>query len=381
MSDQGTPNTNQIDLETEEAQKLFASAFEATIKGETIKPDTPTEVPAQEPAPVAAEPASTPETPVVVEAKETPPPAQAKEDVPAKVAEERKYNVPDWAKDLPDNIKENLSKELQEKLYYEQKYKSDAGRQSALQRKLYEARKEAEALRARLAKPLDPAIVAAAKEDEAKQLADWNKLQEADPDLAKAFEARLKLESDKHKTDLKTQLEATVNPLIQHNQEAYEDEQRRLLSEQVPNFAEVVASPVYDRWLRTKASPGVRNLALNSLDHQDALTVLRVYSQPDQGPAVYNDMVRAGELPAPPAPAPAPAAQAPASNTSHADSVAKSREQRLQAAPVVPSTPNPIGVPTQALANYKTVGGAIDIDDPTVVAAFEDAYKKNLRVR
>lgn len=369
-------NQDEIDLDTAEAQKMFADAFASASKGETIKivePVTAVE-PTTTPEPIIPEPVveAAPTEPVVAKTTETP-----SEDVP-KVVETKNYNVPDWAKDLPDNVKESLSKELQDKLYYEQKYKSDLGRQSALQRKLYEARKENAALRTHIAKPQDPAIATAAKRDQASTLAEWKQLQEADPDLAKAFDARLDERVTALRAEQKAQLDATVNPLNQHIEENYEDEQRRLLLEQVPNFQEVVNNPVYSEWLNTRASQGVRNLALNSMDYKDALTVLKMYAQ--EGPDVYNDMIRAGKMPAPKvedvvrAPSPVPSQQV---DTTNADRVARSREQKILAPAVLKEAPNPNSATAAVAAIWNNPKGEVNLDDPSVVAAFEDAYKKH----
>jgi hypothetical protein len=378
--------SNEIDLDTPEAQKMFADAFASAAKGETIKLVEPTPV-VETPAVTASVPEPKTEQPVVENTSTDPATMTSKEDAPKteakQVNEPKKYDVPDWAKDLPDAVKENLSKELQEKLYYQQKYKSDFGRQSALQRKLFETRKEMEALRAQIAKPQDPALAAAAKQDEAKALELWEQLKQADSNLANAIESRLKVEANQVRTELNSKVDATVNPLNQHIEESYVDEQRRLLQEQVPNLHEVISSPVYAEWINNRAPPGIRNLALNSVDHQDALTVLRVYSQ--EGPQVYNEMVRSGRLPAPPTEAVTTPTQSPTTsqqaNTAHADKVAERREQKIEAAPVVRQVPNPVAAAAAVSASWNSPGGKLDIDDPTSQAAFADAFKKYQRTR
>ena len=371
-------NPNQIDLDSADAQKLFAEAF-ATAKGAEAPAPTPAPVP--EPVTPPAVEETKPE-PVATEKVE---PAKAEVVTPpAKVEEPAKSDdvqVPDWAKgvELPADIKANLSKELQEKLYYQHKLKSEQGRQAALQKYLFDARRELEQLRSQVSRPQDPALAAAAKQDQAKTLAEWNALKEADPSLASAIEARLGLESSQTKADLERKVDATVNPLIQHTEQGYADRQREILMEQVPNYVEVVNSPVYAYWFNNKAPNGIKNLAASSVEAADALTVLQIYAQ--AAPETYHEMMQRGLIKGEPVQQAPAQVQSTAVDTANADRVAQSRAQKIVAAPVVQNVPNPIAAaPTAPFANNRP-GGQIDIDDPAVRAMFEAEYKKNQRAR
>lgn len=365
---------NHADVESAENQKLFAEAYASESKKETQIAHVVTEE-VKVPEVITPEPviATKPlvETPVVI------PDTTKAEPVVVKT-----YDVPDWAKDLPDTVKEKLQEEIQQKLFYEHRLKSEAGRQSALQKKLFDARRETERLRNHVAPPQDPALAAAAKQDAEKQLAEWNALEVADTNLAKAVDQKQQMGLAQLREELKREINATVNPLNQHIEQGYVEEQRRLLSEAVPNYAEVINSPVYKRWFDNDASPGIRQLASTSSDYNDAITVLRMYSQ--EAPRIYNDMVRAGELPAPPQTQPQavqPTTTVQTVDTTHADAVAKAREERIKAAPVVQNTPNPVSPPTTTPFANNRPGGSVDVEDLAVRALFEEAFKKNQRSR
>jgi hypothetical protein len=372
-------NSNQIDLDTADAQKMFAEAY-ASASGQKVEPE-PAQVVTPEPATPAAETVEAvtkePE-PQKVEVKTPETATPEKVETTASTAK-TDLSVPDWAKDLPVDLQQKLSKEVQEKLYYQHQAKSEAGRQSALQKRLFDTRRELEQLRTQIKQPQDPALAAAAKQDQAKTLAEWNALKEADPSLANAIEARLGLETIQTKADLERRVDATVNPLIQHTEQGYVEEQRKLLMDQVPNYVEVVNSPVYAYWFNNKAPNGIKNLAASSVDAADALTVMQVYSQAAE--STYREMVQRGLMKEEPVVHQAAPVQVTPETTANADKVAQARAQKIVAAPVVQNASNPIAVaPTAPFANNRP-GGQIDIDDPAVRAMFEAEYKKNQRAR
>src|SRR5262249_50206185 len=109
-----------------------------------------------------------------------------KKEEPIKVdesANQPTYSGPEWAKDLPKEAQDKINELMINRQQFQQ-WRSDTGRQAALQGKLAESRKEAEALRAQLVKR---------SQEEAeglKTVEQWTELIKADPNLAKALDAR-----------------------------------------------------------------------------------------------------------------------------------------------------------------------------------------------
>jgi len=380
-----TPNS-EVDLDSPEAQALLESAFKAASPGGSEIATSPAPAPAVETTP----------SPTVTEAVKVVEDAEAKKVTEAiakveggtpteSVASDTTQSAPtpaatptaaavDWAKDLPKEAQEKIQQLLINRQEYHQ-WRSDSGRQAALQAKLAEARREAEALRARLS---SQHMDVAAKQDELNQLEHWKELLKADPNLAKAFEARLAYERKDVRAETKEHIDATVNPLYQHTEASYLEQQREALAEQVPNYQEVIKSPVYQYWINNVAPTGLRQIANTSSDIQDAVFVMRSYAE--QAPSIYNHMVTSGMIQGQPYSAhqQQTQAQAPAVSaaSSVADQVAQSRQERVQAAPVVTTAHNPIATSSGGSQVSSRIGDLIDIDNPAVAAMFADAYNK-----
>lgn len=383
---------NHIDPNSADAQKWFSEAF-ASETGKDI--NTTTVVTPPEPEATAPTVEVKTEQPPKKEEVKVEPKLENQQAQKVEAATEKKEdapttqpsygNLPDWAKDLPDAVKQNLSKELQEKLYYQQWKKSEEGRQASLQKLLLNTRRELADLRAKQNKPQeDSDLAAAAKADSAKTIAEWNALIEADPNLAKAIDLRtqqlIAAESAKVKAETQAQIQANVGPLLQHTEETYEQQQRRIVLDQIPNFDEVVSSPVYAYWVNRKASPGIKSLIYNSQEADDVMTVMQMYAQ--SAPSVYQEMVRAGMLPAQESPAQQRSTQvaqpqAPAPEVvAHADKVAQERANKVNSAPVVPASPAPV-VPNAHGPISRVPGDKVDPHDAAVQALFAAEFKKN----
>jgi len=379
---------NHIDIDSQETQKLLDDAFNSA-RGK----DTPSVGVVSEPkepvkeAPQAATNASTDEDSGAKQATTTQAKAEDKSpDTGTTESKQELVGIPDWAKDLPREVQEKVLSIAQEAQYHQQRWRSDIGRQSALQNKLTEARRELARLSSQVRQPQeDSDLAAATKGDHSKSLEEWNQIIEADPNLAKAIDLRIKAEVSQAKTEIARQVDANIDPLYRHHEQAFVEEQNRILHEVVPNVDQVLQSPVYNFWINNRAAPGIRQLATTSTDASDAINVLRMYAQ--EAPSIFNEMVSSGMLPAPqvlqqnPSQTAQPAHQQTVSNdTSVADKVAKNREQKVHAAPVVPTAP--VTAPTTSmattLANSKP-GQSIDLDDEYVQRALETAYNQYKR--
>lgn len=366
---------NSIDLESDAAQKAFEEAFnKAAGISEPTKVVTEPEKPALE-EPVKAEK----ETPVVQESvvkedKETVTEPVTKETVPEAQKKDDPYA---WVGALPQDVQDKIRKEIETRSLAEHRLKSDVGRQNALQQKSLRLERELADLRSRVLKPQDPELAAAAKADQAKSLADWNTLIEADPSLAKAVETRIQAELSALEQKFEQRINAQTDPLYQHSLDTYAERERQLLQSEVPNYQEVISSPVFSYWVSNIAAPGLQKLASDSNDHRDAITVLKAYSNDAQG--VYEFLVNTGQMQALPVQETAktePAKQVEVKDTSHADKVAQSRQQKVQTAPVIPTSPNPIATPKANSLGTSRPGDAADLDDAATLAMFEDAFKK-----
>jgi len=373
---------NHIDIDSQETQKLLDDAFN-TARGKdspSVEVTTP-EVKTEPPVEIDASKDESGTTKVVAPTQAKVEDKKPKEEKPEDKQE--LTGVPDWAKDLPREVQEKVLSIAQEAQYHQQRWRSDIGRQSALQNKLTEARRELARLSSQVRTPQeDTDLAAAAKGDHSKSLEEWNQIIEADPNLARAIDLRIKAEVSQAKTEIARQVDANIDPLYQHNAQAFVEEQNRILHEAVPNVDQVLQSPVYNFWINNRAAPGIRQLATTSTDASDAINVLRVYAQ--EAPSVFNEMVSSGLIPAPQQgqvqAQPAQPAQQQTVDTSVADKVAKVREQKVHAAPVVPVAP--VAAPTTSmattLANSKP-GQAIDLEDAYVQRALEEAYNQYKR--
>lgn len=385
-----TPDTipaNHIDIDSQETQKLLDDAFNSA-RGK----DTPSvEVVPEPKEPVKEAPqveidVNKDETSTATKVADT---TEAKQEdakskeTPNKDSQEL-VGIPDWAKDLPREVQEKVLSIAQEAQYHQQRWRSDIGRQSALQNKLTEARRELARLSSQVKRPQeDSDLAAATKGDHSKSLEEWNQIIEADPNLARAIDLRIKAEVNQAKTEIARQVDANIDPLYQHNAQAFVEEQNRILHEAVPNVDEVLQSPVYNYWINNRAAPGIRQLATTSIDASDAINVLRVYAQEASG--VFNEMVARGMIPNPQqvstqSAQPVQQQTTTQVDTSVADKVAKNREQKVHAAPVVPTAP--VTAPTTSmattLANSKP-GQSVDLDDEYVQRALETAYNQYKR--
>lgn len=369
---------NHIDIDSPEVQKLFSDAF-----SEAHGVDVPAIVPVI-PEPVVVEdkkediPAVVATTP---EAKVDTPPAQVTEPVQAAPVQ-RPSDIPDWAVKLDPELQDKVREVLRSKLQAEQRARSDSGRISAFQKQILERDRRIADLASQSKKPLDENLAAAGKQDQAKSLEAWKQLNEAEPGIAAAVDARL-AQIQEQIAGVKDAAKAQTDPLYQQQERAYVEDQRRLLTEAIPNYVEVVNHPVYKYWFDQKASSGIKTLASTSTDHADAVNVLSMYAQWASTPAALSELVSRGILSKDDVPQQAPAQTVQTStdqvDTALADKVAKSRSDKVTAAPVVANAPNPITPGNVSHLHNSKPGDQVDIDSDAVAALFADAYKKNKR--
>lgn len=295
-------------ITTDQAQTLFEDSYKAIKSGET--PTTTTVV--EEPAPAEAVEETPTESPEVAEVPEK------KEEAPVAESTPTDADPYAWLKEVPETLRQKVMEEINTKLRLEHRVRSDDGRVRAHQEKVLK-------LQRMLAEAQHRPAASAQSATAANQVPEaWQQIVKSDPELAAAFEARVKQEVDSAVGSVRNELQefkrTAVEPLYEHNSQQYVEEQKQTLRSMVPNYEQVVASPEYNDWLNNYASEGIRRLALTSLDAQDAYNVLRYYA---------NDMVAMGK--APTSQQPTTVQQAPTSEA--ADKIAAERAGRLAATP------------------------------------------------
>lgn len=301
----------------EEAQKLLEESYKSFASGEPIAA-APAE-PAKEPEVVEPEPA----VEVVAEAE------PAKEKEPVAVVEPEKKEPDDpyaWVKEIPESVRQKVMDEINTKIGLEHRIRSDDGRVRAHQEKILKLNRTIAELQQRPVDTKKPATADGQVTPEA-----WQQIVKSDPELAAAFEARVKSEVESAVGSLRNELQefkrTAVDPLYEHTSQQYVEEQKHTLRQMVPNYEQVVASPEYSDWLNNYASDGIRRLALTSTDANDAINVLRYYA---------NDMVAMGKAPPPQQHAPVQAT--PPVSSEAADKIAATRAEKL-------ATPVPVQKP------------------------------------
>lgn len=112
---------------------------------------------------------------------------------------------------------------------------------------------------------------------------DWDSFAEDFPDMARAFEARLKADRQKQ-AQLEQQIaemRSAVEPIQQQAQETHLREQEDALTARHPDWREVVAAPAFAEWLNQQPE-SLRQLT-NSNDAAEAAALLDLYRSTGAG--------------------------------------------------------------------------------------------------
>jgi hypothetical protein len=323
----------------EQAQELLAkymSGTEAPARGtptpesektpapEPVKEPEKKEEENKEPTP-AAEPAKEPEPAKQEEKKE-----ERKE--PAKAPPERDDPY-SWVKDVPEALRERVLKEIQDKMQLKHRVDSDDGRVRGMQQKLLEANRVISELKVTPRKDSAATAVPASKTPE-----QWTQLAKDDPEMANAIEARVKSEVDAAVSSVREDIaefkKSAVDPLYENQQQQYAEREAAALEKAVPNYREVVSDPHFNMWLNTVAKEDVKEKALKSVSHLDAIDVLKTYSA---------DMVRLGLAPPPEQKTTSAATPKEPVDTTTADKVEAERQRKLDTPAVVKDHTPPLG--------------------------------------
>ncbi len=259
-------------LTEQEGNELFAKAY-AEAQGTEYKP------PVQVDSPPVEEVVATEEVPteeVVPTEKEKP--EEKVEEVEKKEEPKAQPSLDDVLNAIPEDKRDFVKQLYVERNLAEQKFKSHAGRLAAERRELTQLKQELNKLRKGASSPQPNAVAEQTKADHAKALEEWKQVAEIEPTLAKAVDAL----TDAKVGDLEKRLEArtTSEKEAADIQRAEEEKHREweLLVEHVPNVADVIGSKEFHYWKDNLASPAIKNMAENSVKHQDCIFVLQQFA-------------------------------------------------------------------------------------------------------
>jgi hypothetical protein len=288
------PNAPQ--LSEADGDRLFEETYNKALGNES------TEAPIAKVEPAQVEDVVDEVTDTVVEK----PVVETKVETPAANTEQ---NTPDpnaWMKEIPEEARTRYIKEMQD-------FKANAGRNAALQRHLDAARRELESLKKPKEEPKPEPV----------KLDKWEALSETDKELALSVEQRIADAVAKATSDIEKKFQARVAPIEDREYEARVQNEFHLLKQAVPNYEEVVRTEHFHNWM-SQQTPTTKQRYEESIDHRDALDIMRLYSLSFGNPPATQ---------ANPQPTPNP----------DADKVAAAREQRRQASTPVKS--NAAGIP------------------------------------
>jgi hypothetical protein len=284
-------------------QELFDMASQALAEGKDLK--------FMDDITIVESGASTPETDTPAPDGEPPaeePETQGEEAEGTETLKESEGTPPASQTETPE---ERIKRLEQERAQFEHRFRSDAGRVAALQRKVDELlRAQAEPVPVK--EPAKAPSVAKTKFDE--KLA---KARELDPYLADLMEALREDAIEKANSLVTDKVSQTEELLRQREeQETFNREKTRLL-EMVPQADEVFRNPAWRQWKESQP-PAIFALA-NSLNADEMYLAMQKFAADMQRD--YPDLY----------PAQAPTAGAPAANPT-ADKVATDRARKLAAA-------------------------------------------------
>jgi hypothetical protein len=165
---------------------------------------------------------------------------------------------------------ETASNKAQESINWEHRYKSDIGRQKALQQKIANQNQQLEQLR-QGKKGEKPDDISESK---------WNEVLEDFPELAEAFDSRLKAVTAQHNNQL-AELRGQLSPIQQQAENQYIERQQLSLTNEFPDYVETVNSNEFQSWL--KSQPAVVQELMSSNEAAEASYLLNSFAMSQGG--------------------------------------------------------------------------------------------------
>jgi len=189
--------------------------------------------------------------------------------------------------DNPDDLSKRLKELEQENEKLRHSDASQRGRLGAYQRQINELQRRQQELDA--AKPTsqngDPQTDDQQRQDMAESMGvdDWEEFKEDFPDMARAFEARLKADQQRQaKLEQEVaELRSTVQPMQEQAHEQQLQSEYARLEDRHNDWREVVNAPEFDTWLKSQ-NPSIQALA-ESESADDASALLDFYKGANGG--------------------------------------------------------------------------------------------------
>lgn len=342
----------QEQITAEQAEALFAESFNK-VTGKEYTPTQVVDTPALEVKPEPVTPVEEGKTPEAPEKKEPEPEKKEPAAEPEK-KEEKKEEAKEadtdpykWVSELPENIRGKVVAEINARMAGEHYKKSNEGRIAAYQKQILDLQRE-------MSKVTPADKQPAPAERSPKTPEEWTKLAKDDPEIATAVEARVKSEVDAAVAAMQAEIQGlrkSDDALYEDRNRQYVEQERAALQAMVPNYVEVMTSKEFQHWRDNEAGPALRQVALTSTHHLDAVRVLQAYA---------DDMIRSGRA------TPRQEQQAPAASTmkqpeqteaektakAEADRIAAERDARSRQSTVVAATTPPLGGPGNNKAQF-----------------------------
>lgn len=250
--------TENKELTEEEVDSLFSQAYTGNVPEPEVEEEPVEEV---EPEVEEEEVEESPE--------EAPSPPEKEEETIEQIVES-----------LPEERRDFVKKLLEDRARAEQQFRSAQGRLAAERRQRQHFEQEVNKLRSHVSGnvPQDKVVAEQAKADFEKAISEWKEVVEAEPTLAKAIDALTDAKVEEALKAMRAELAGRDEVQERRAVEESRHREMELLIEAVPNALEVIQSQEFQYWKQNVASPGLRQLADNSINHMDAISVLQQYA-------------------------------------------------------------------------------------------------------
>lgn len=266
---------NSLSGQDADIDALFDSVYNSTVSGKVVNIDEqekPEETPDE----------SAEQTETVAEDTNTAAPAAEASD------------TEDPLKDLPESVRNYLKQKEQEaeearkrEAEWRQRYKSDEGRQAALQRKT----QELERLLREKTQQVTPAQNSKLKIEETEE---WKALSDSDPVLAKVLRGIAEESTRQAEEKAEARIKAATEPLYQEREQSYAEREAQRLQQMVPDLPLIVKDTNYHDWF-DRQPESVRRMA-ESVSADDNFTVIKLFAmdRPDLFPAPQQTTTAVG---------------------------------------------------------------------------------------
>lgn len=253
----GTEQEDNGLTDESELNALFATAFGSAVKREEVE-IKPEETPVE----------TTDQAPVAVE------------DNTAEVTQTTTEDQDDPLKDLPESVREFIKKKEQEaeearrkEAEWRQKFKSDEGRQAALQRKTQELE--------RMLREKSSTAQTAPTKLKTEESEEWKVLSENDPAMARLLKNLYEDATRQAEERAQAAIKPLVEPIERFQQESVQEREYHRLLQMVPDLNQITHDPNYGEWFYKQPESIQRMAGGGSAEDQAYVIQLFSLARPD----------------------------------------------------------------------------------------------------